>query len=96
MSFRCDARCPVGVLHRSPLQISRPTDVLYTKIVSQGDLDFGKLVSIEEVDGVAYDVVDIDRPDLVDQHPRDSTPYLQLGAVDRRPSRARGGDDSHD
>jgi len=33
---------------------------LYTEVVSQGDLDFGKLVSTEEVDWVAYDVLDID------------------------------------
>jgi hypothetical protein len=69
---------------------------LYTKVVSQGELDFGELVSIEEVDGIAYDLVDIDRPDLVDQDPRSSSPDLQLGAVDRGPSRARGGDDCHD
>ena len=84
------------VLQRLPLQRSRRTYVLYTKVVSQGELDFGKLVSIEEVDGVAYDVADIDRPDLVDQHPRHSTPDFQLGAVDRGSSRARGGDHSHD
>jgi len=70
--------------------------VLCSEVVSQGQLDFGELVSIEEADGVAYDVGDIDRPDLVDKHARRSTPDLQPRAVDRTPSRARGGDDSHD
>ena len=78
------------------LQGSRRTGVLDTEVMSQGQLDFGKLVSIEEVDGVANDVADVDRPDLVDQHLRDSTPDLQLGAVDRGPSRTRGGDDRDD
>jgi len=33
---------------------------LDTEVMSQGQLDFGELVSVQEVDGVACDVVDID------------------------------------
>lgn len=64
--------------------------------MSQGLLDFSKFVSVEEVDEVACDVVDIDRSDLVDQHPCRLTPDLELGAVDGASSRGRGGDDSQD
>jgi hypothetical protein len=67
---------------------------LDTEVMSQGQLHFGELVSVEEVNGVAFDVVDIDRSELVNQHPCHLAVDLQLGPVDRGPSRGRGRDDS--
>src|SRR4051794_28647274 len=48
---------------------SRRTSVLDSEVLGERQLDLGELISSEEVDGVARHVVDVDRPDLVDQEP---------------------------
>lgn len=50
--------------------------------MGQGEFNFGELVSGQVVDWVAHDEVDVDRSNLVDQHPGGPAGDLELGPMD--------------
>src|SRR5579875_3005313 len=65
----------------------RRGEVLDSEVVGQCELDLCEPSSCQVVDGVAHDIVDVDRANLVDQHPRRPTGDFKLGAVNRRAGR---------